>query len=242
MSLARLAHGHTLLEDLAVVTWAVPLPALASLLPAEVSPRSFTLSRHGDEGSGEVGLASLVAYRYRNFRFRGLPFARVAARQVHVRAHVQLGGEDGVWFFSTSLDHPFVFLPKGLWAMPWHRDRIQEEAVWEGEVLQREEVAVEGTRALRLRLGGPAAGPLLAHDLVHEVVHPAVGWWQRTRGAGLGCLRVGHTTAEPSPVGVQEASCALLEGLGLVEPGAWPLNALAARSAAIEVHTPPRRV
>lgn len=241
MSLARLAHGHTLLEDLAVVTWAVPLPALTSLLPAEVEARAFSLPGHGGQGD-EVGLASLVAYRYRDFRFRGLPFARVAARQVHVRAHVRLGGEDGVWFFSTSLDHPYVFLPKGLWAMPWHRDRIQEDAAWEGEVLQREEVVVAGPRAVRLRLGGPAEGPGLPPGLVQEVVHPVVGWWHRTRGARLGCLRVGHTTAEPSPIGVQEASCALLEGLGLVEQSARPVSALAARTAAIEVHTPPRRV
>jgi hypothetical protein len=237
VTLARLAHGQTLLEDLAVVTWAVPVEALARRLPGQVEARTFSLP-----GGKQVGLASLVAYRYRDFRFRGLPVARVAARQVHVRAHVRLRGEDGVWFFSTSLDHPFVFLPKGLWAMPWQRDRIVAAAEWEGGHLVAEEVVVEGPRAVHLRLGGRPEGPGLPADLVQEVVHPSVGWWRRTRGPRLGCLRVGHTRAEPGPVGVQAASCALLEDLELVEPGDAPVSALAARTAAIEVHTPPRRV
>jgi len=237
MNLARLTHGHTVLEDLAVVTWAVPPAALQDLLPPQVEARRFDLP----DAPG-VALASLVAYRYRGFRFRGAPFASITATQVHLRAHVRLGGEDGVWFFSTSLDHPLARLPRTLWAMPWHRDAIRDEATWGDDGgLERLEVAVDGEREVEVVLAGRPAEPL-SEDVGEALVHPPVGWWHRTRGSRLGCLRVGHTEAVADPVGVHVARCATFEQLGLVEPGALPVSALVAHRAAFEVHTPPRAI
>nr|BFE81370.1 hypothetical protein GCM10020093_039710 [Planobispora longispora] len=121
----RWHHAETELDDFAIVSYRVSAEALGRLLPAGFAPMEFAFD------GGAAAMVSAVAFRDRDFHFRFCPPAAISCGQINYRAYVTAGGEPGVWFFGTSLDHPVVAVPRLLWGMPWRRERIRITADWD---------------------------------------------------------------------------------------------------------------
>ena len=225
-----------------MVSYRVDPERLAAILPAEVDPEVFAFD-DGTEGS----LVSAVPFVDRDFHFRFFPLVKVSCGQVNYRAYVTFRGERGVWFFGTSLDSVFVTLPRYVWQMPWHRDRISIEGRWDGDRCESWAFSATGWGAGTCRLAATGE-PLTRLDgftdldeTVEVLTHPMTGWYQRSRG-GLGRYSVWHDVLGVRPCAVDEARFAVFERLGLVEPGAEPHSAVVARTVHFDVHTPPTKV
>lgn len=226
-----------------MVSYRVDAERLAAILPAEVEPDVFAFD-DGTEGS----LVSAVPFVDRDFHFRFFPLVKVSCGQVNYRAYVTFRGERGVWFFGTSLDSVFVTLPRYVWQMPWHRDRLSVTGDWDDAGRCRSwsfEASGWGEGACRLSAtGGPLArldGFADLDETIEILTHPMVGWYQRRRG-GLGRYSVWHDVLGLRPCAVEAARFVVFERLGLVEPGAMPHSAVVARTVHFDVHTPPIRV
>jgi hypothetical protein len=225
-----------------MVSYQVPADALAAVLPAEVEPDVFAF----DDGTS-ASLVSAVPFLDRDFHFRFFPLVKIGCGQVNYRAYVTFRGERGVWFFGTSLDSVFVALPRYAWQMPWHRDRISIEAGWDGDRCESWTFAATGWGEGECRMtstGEPLErldGFADLDETVEILTHPMAGWYKRSRG-GLGRYTVWHEILGVRPCVVDEARFTVFERLGLVEPGAAPHSAVAARSVHFDVHTPPTKV
>jgi hypothetical protein len=207
-----------------------------------------------DERAG-TALISAVPFLDRDFRFRALPFAKVSCGQVNYRAYVRRGEQRGVYFFGTSLDSIFVLLPRIVWRMPWHRDRMRIDAAWE-DVRNTAEgghcasyrldahgswgTAVVRAHGTGRRLPDPACFTD-AGDCRAVMLDPFVGWYGRRNGRGLGRYTVWHEPLDLEEVIVDEARFQVFDDLDLLDPGQAPLAAGVQRSVAFDVHTPPIR-
>lgn len=229
-------HSATALDRFAIVTWAVEPERLAAILPAGFSPERFEL----DDGT-QASLVSAVSFLDRDFRFRGAPFVRLSCGQVNHRAYVRRGGEPGVWFVGTSLDHVLVAIPRVLWRMPWHRERIEVEATWGEAGCTAMTVEVIGAwGAMDIELGGePATVPSALRSPLHT--DPFVGWYPRL-GGGIGRYTVWHEPIGLQAVSVHHARAQPFEALGVLDAGQPPVGALVSRTIDFDVHTPPRRI
>jgi uncharacterized protein YqjF (DUF2071 family) len=243
----RWFHSSSWLDDLAIVSWSVPLDRLAAQLPKGFEPIAWPT-----ESGTELGLVSCVAFQDRDFRFRFWPWTQVRCGQVNYRAYVRCRGEPGVWFFGTSLDHPLVVVPRRLWRMPWHRDQVAVRASWHGQRLDRYRVHGDGPWAsLSLELTGvdvdPGIHPIptLATSESGEIsaiyTDPIRGWFRRTDGK-LGAYSVWHSRMRMVPANVIDARSGLFEALGLISAEQPPIDARVIREVRFEVHTPPRRL
>ena len=238
----RWCHAATELDAFAMVTYRVDADLVAEVLPAEVVPDRFTF----DDGT-EGALVSAVPFLDRDFHFRFFPLVKVGCGQVNYRAYVTFRGERGVWFFGTSLDSVFVALPRFVWQMPWHRDRIRIDHSWSGDRCLSWSFAASGWGAGQCRIetsGEPLArldGFTDLDETLEVLTHPMVGWYQRQRG-GLGRYSVWHPVLALEAGTAPEARFAVFERLGLVEPAQAPHSAVVARSVHFDVHTPPTRV
>jgi hypothetical protein len=243
MSRARPArrwfHASTGLDDFALVTWPADPERLGRLLPAGFEP---------DVRAG-VALVSAVAFRADHFRFNVAPWPRVSGGQVDYRAYVRRGDETGVWSLGSSFDNALVAVPRMLWRMPWHRDRVGIVAEWDGDAGPSWRLGVTGAwgeAAIALRgTGGrfvPPAGFADATAVSAVLLDPVVGWYGRRDGSGVGRYSVWHPPLEPVPAEVDAADARVLTDLGLVEPGAGPVSAGLQRRVHLDVHTPPTRV
>lgn len=231
-------HACTALDDFAIVTYAVDPARLRTVLPAGFDPDLI------DVGGRERGFVSAVPFRDRDFCFRGMSLITLSCGQVNYRAYVRRGGERGVWFFGTSLDSWLVAVPRRLWSMPWHRDRIELRATWTASACERWSLAVAGAwgRA-RSTLRGTRRRVELGWlgDLARSVLlDPTTGWYRRRDGA-LGRYSVWHRPLEPFEAEVESAHFSVFEDLGLVHPADEPISALVQQTVDFDVHTPPRR-
>lgn len=239
---ARWCHAATELDEFAMVSYRVPTEALAAVLPEAVEPDVFAF----DDGTS-ASLVSAVPFLDRDFHFRFFPLVKVACGQVNYRAYVTFRGERGVWFFGTSLDSVFVALPRFVWQMPWHRDRISLEGSWDADRCESWAFSAAGWGAgtCRMAATGEPLGRLDGFadldETIEVLTHPMTGWYQRSRG-GLGRYTVWHDVLGVRPCAVDEARFAVFERLGLVEPGAEPHSAVVARTVHFDVHTPPTKV
>src|SRR4051794_11053796 len=186
----RWTNAQTILDCFALVTYAVEPARLARTLPEGVEV---------DERGG-TALISAVPFLDRDFHFRALGFYKVSCGQVNYRAYVRHGDRRGVFFFGTSLDSIWVHLPRVVWRMPWHRDRICISAEWEGD--QRcasyrfDASGSLGAGVLRARgTGRPMPNPMCFTedgDCRATMLDPFVGWFQRRGGHELGRYSVWH--------------------------------------------------
>ena len=237
-----------MLDSFALVTYAVEPGRLARVLPDGIV---------ADERGG-VALISAVPFLDRDFAFRSLPFAKVSCGQVNYRAYVRdlgrRGDERGVWFFGTSLDSVFVLLPRIVWRMPWHRDRLRIDADWTPhcETYRFSAAGVWGSALLRLRgTGRPAPDPACFTDPADcraTLFDPYIGWYGhgglaagRCNGAS-GATRCGTSRCSSEEDIVDEAWFQVFHDLDLVDAEQAPLAAGVQRSVAFDVHTPPTRV
>lgn len=239
----RALHATTDLDDFAMITYRVDTERLRRRVSTPFVPDVFDFD-DGTQGS----LVSAVPFLDRDFFFGLLPFVKVSCGQINYRAYGSVDGVRGVWFFGTSLDHPFVVLPRVAWRMPWHRDRIRIDSDWDGPGPVTWRLAATGawgTAAVDLvGTGAPLArldGFASLDETIEVLTHPMCGWYQRTQG-GVGHYTVWHPVLEPQVAEVRSARFAVFEDLGLVAPGAEPHSALLQRTVHFDVHTPPRRL
>jgi hypothetical protein len=237
------------LDDLAIITWMVPADALREHLPEGLEPLEW------NSNSGPTSLISMVAFRDRGFRFNFCPIARLSGGQVNYRAYVRRGGLTGVWFFGTSLDHRLVGIPRTLWRMPWHRDRVAVAADWDGGQLHEWSLRADGdwgsARVLLRGRGDPGGGdgpfnpPVhgvdIGRDLAPVLVDPQRGWFRRTDGL-LGRYSVSHPPMSLLRADVLLARTDVFSRLGLVPAEQAPVDARVTGRIRFDVHTPPRRV
>ena len=236
----RWTNAQTVLDRFALVTYAVEPARLTRALPY-----GFV----AEERAG-TALISAVPFLDRDFRFRALPFAKVSCGQVNYRAYVTHGEQRGVYFFGTSLDSVWVHLPRVVWRMPWHRDRMQVDATWSDDdgrctSYRLEAEGTWGTARLRAhgtgrRLPDPACfvDPV---DCRAVLLDPFTGWYGRRNGRGLGRYSVWHEPLDLEEVVVDEARFQVFDDLDLVDHDQAPLAAGVQRSVAFDVHTPPVR-
>lgn len=234
-------HSRTTLSPLAVVTWTIEPERLARALPAGVDPDVV------DVDGTPVALGSLVAFVARDFHFRGVPFVRHSFGQVDHRVHVRRGDQRGVWFVAASIDSPVAWLPRAVWAMPWHHDRIRIDAepdahLDRGDGLRRFDLSTTGgTRGSEIELvvGGDDQ-PDGGYD-VAAITDPTLGWYPRTRG-GIASYEVRHPPFELRPMVARHAVAGALRHLDLIDQDQPPLAAGVAAASTLELLTPPRRV
>jgi uncharacterized protein YqjF (DUF2071 family) len=233
----RALRCHATIEDMAVVTWAVPPDTLEGRLPTAVVPRTWRTP------FGERALLSTVAYRYRNLWFRAAPFLPLRAVQVHHRLHVDFRGEHGVWFLGTWMDSPYANVPRRLWGMPWWRSEIGLAATWEsGRLVDHRTVVGEGEGQGAIHLEAPTDDDRVPPAIAELVVNPAQGWWKRTAGPHVGALAVGHRPQKGHQASVVTAGFHPLVAAGMVSDEAQPWFARVVRNFELAVGTPPRTI
>ena len=200
---SRLRDVTTDLLDFAIVTYAVEPEALARHLPPGFEPETFTL------GDGRrAAFVSAVPFRDKNFRFGFAPFFRSTMGQTNYRAYIRHRGARAVWFFGTSLDSPWVWIPRLVWKLLWHPARMRFESVARApsaSARHRPQGPVPGLREPRTD-DARGCSALRAGAAQHGVPHlPAAEAAERTLGAHapLGPATVtpgcGRRAARPRP-------------------------------------------
>ncbi len=203
------------LEHFAVVTFAADRAAVAALLPEGVEV--------------DLPLVSAVAYCYVGLGLRGLPGPRLSAAQVHLRAYVRVGDEQGVWFLRTVQDSRWATLPRHLWGMPWVRGTVTMSEPSAGRVA----VAAEGIDLEVDRAPTGASTP----DIPVEVSAATVGWFDGRDGVRR--FEVAYGDGQVQPACAPTARVVPFESLGLVGPTDTPQSAFLRPSTAIEIRLPP---
>jgi hypothetical protein len=237
----RWHHASTTLENFAVVTLRVDPDRLRLQVPARFTPSTFTLA----DGT-TASLVSVVAFVERDFAFRFAPVVRISGALVDYRAYGHVDGESGVYVFATSLDHPFVAVPRVLWRMPWRREPVRIDGRWNGDGSAHLHIATDGAGGLALDLVG-RAGPLgildgfaTADEAVEVLTHPMVGWYGTDDD--LHRYSVWHDVLVPHEATVERARIPVFDALGLGCGAETVHSALVVERATFDVHTPPRRV
>ena len=213
-----------LLEDFAIIEWAVDPGRLKAQLPPGFEP---------EERSGAAYVA-MVAFRNHGFHFRGAPFVRLSCGQADYRTFVRHGGERGVWFFGGSLSSRLVRVAISLWKMPWHHDSIDIATSLENETCSHWRLAATGD-------WGAASVALTTTGRAFDEATPLVGWYPRTDG-GVGRYSVWHEPLQLREAVTDEARCDVFERLGLIDKDQQPIGAGVQRIIPFDVHTPPTNI
>jgi hypothetical protein len=173
-----------------------------------------------------------VPFHDRAFHFNGLPWPRLSCGQMNVRTYVRhRDGREGVWFFGTSLDSRLVVVPRLVWRMPWHRERVSVDERWA--------IEVDGPfGGARIQLE-PTDAPLGQSPWL---IDPELGWYpRRGRTTDVGRYSVWHEPLDLRASAVGGSRVDLLRTLDLAAADAPPAWAGVVDSTTFDVHTPPRR-
>jgi hypothetical protein len=226
--------------DFAIVTFTVDPGALRALLPGDVVPDVFTLS-----SGTPAAFVSAVSFRARRFHLRALAWPRASFPQTNYRAYVRVRGERGVWFLGTSLGSALAVLPRRLWGLPWHRDRIALEADWQGERCLRYSLRTDGWGEAELETVGRDQDERLdgftdEHQAREVLTHPLIGYFPRSDGQRVK-VTVWHPPLAPRQGDARRARFAVFERAGLVQPGQAPHSVLLQRETQFVTFLPPKR-
>jgi uncharacterized protein YqjF (DUF2071 family) len=230
------------LLDFALVTYAVEPEALARHLAPGFEPETFTL------GDGRrVAFVSAVPFRDKNFRFGVAPFFHFDMGQTNYRAYVRYQGARAVWFFGTSLDSPWVWIPRRVWRLPWHPARMRFQTRWSGERCEQYLLSTEGAWGqAELELTGSET-PMGCLDGFRDeeecavvLTHPLQGFYFRRDGR-LGTYSVWHERLRLQRATASKARFQVFESLGLTTPDRAPHSVLVQRSTEFIVFLPPKR-
>lgn len=231
----------TLLRDFALVNYAVSLKQLASLLPDGVEPERFEL----DDGR-EVGLVSAVPFRDVDFRFGFAPFFRSTMGQTNYRAYVLRNGRRAVWFFGTTLDSFWTWVPRKVWKLPWHPAQMRFESRWDAERCEHYRLDTKspgGDAELELvgtsRPMGRLDGFRSEDETAAILTHPLEGIYRR-RDKVLGTYSVWHERLRPLHAEVRTARFQVFEDLGLITANCQPHSVLVQRETEFIIFLPPK--
>jgi len=224
------------LDNLSVVTWAIPPSRLASRLPAPLAAETITI-----DGQPRA-LVSAVTFCNHDFRPTWLPLPGLTLGQtnyrVYVRCPASAGAERGVFFLGTTIDTAFASIPRRLWSMPWRRARYRFGPGW---------VSAAGEWPLRLRLEARRPGTPALPGFPDEatalgiLTQPWVGFY--ARGGGLGRYTIWHAPYECHTATLTEAHFPLLDTLGVVPLAEQqsPHSVLLTPRTRYNIYLPPRR-
>jgi uncharacterized protein YqjF (DUF2071 family) len=237
-----LGDVSSLLVDFAITTYDVDPAALASKLPAGITP---TVGRTKD--GRERAFVSAVTFLNTRFYVAFAPFVKLTCAQTNYRAYVRRGGVRGAYFFATHLDSIFVSLPRHAWGLPWSRSHVEQHAAWSdgGCAVYEWTGTGEHIERLRARGNGQPIGVLDGFSdeaTSREVMtHPEIGWLTRRNGTQA-TYSVWHAPLELERCDVDEARFERWERLGLVTEGQRPHSVLVQRHTQYLVRLPPRAV
>lgn len=229
------------LLDFAIVTYAVEPEALARHLPPGFEPETFTL------GSGRrAAFVSAVPFRDKNFRFGLAPFFRMSMGQTNYRAYVRYQGARAVWFFGTSLDSPWVWIPHLGWKLPWHPARMHFETRWSGEHCEQYRLSTQGAWGqAELEFSGSET-PMGCLDGFRDeeecavvLTHPLQGFYFRRDGR-IGTYSVWHERLRLQRATARLARFQVFELLGLTTAETVPHSVLVQRSTEFIIFLPPK--
>ncbi|MFT4975363.1 MAG: hypothetical protein ACI8S6_001250 [Myxococcota bacterium] len=216
----------SVLRDVTVLTWAVDPARLRPHVP-----EMFDL-----ELLDGAALISAVTFFNTSFRPHWLPLG-LSLGQTNYRVYVQREGRRGVFFVGTTIDTPFVGVPRYLWRMPWRRARYRFSP---GTV----EATGEWSMSLRFATSGPVSS-LAGYDRLEEglavLTQPWEGYYLGTSGR-VGRYTIWHAPYTPQTATVTEARFSLLDELDIV-PFSEQTKLHSAMSEAqtlYHVHLPPR--
>ena len=237
----------TTLEHFAIVTYSVDPDALARHLHPRFEPVLVEI-----QGAGLKGLISAVPFRDVDFNFEGLPRIRFAFGQTNYRAYVwdKERCSHAVWFFGTSLDSPASLIPRYVWKLPWHRDRIRFDCQFGTEGYEKYLIRTLGSwGGAYMELsdtGTPVADlegfPDLETGLV-VLTHPTNGFYFRRDGS-LGSYSIWHPRLNPTVGACISADFDVYERLGLLSKTEQmqPYCVMIQNKTEFAVYLPPQRV
>jgi hypothetical protein len=224
-----------LMQDFAIVTFAVDPDRLAALLPHSFEPDVFTL----DDGSS-AAFVSAVSFRVDSIAAAGvhIPLGYV---QVNYRAYIRRHGEQCVWFFGSTVGSPIVILPRTLIGAPWHRGDSSLEAAWDGERCSSYafsnrgdwgdgEFSCTGSGEPTPRLDGFAD----LNETLSVLGSPRSGFSLRRDGSILE-LRVEHPVLQTQLGTTNDARFTAFEDLNLYAPGSKPHSVLLQHETTFEL-------
>lgn len=214
----------TTLAHFAIVTYAVEPAALRKHVHERFELDCITRS----DGTRQA-LISVVPFLDLDFRLAAVPWPKWRFGQTNYRAYVTDSetGEHMAWFFGTSLDTPFVIVPRSAWRLPWHRGRIEFDVTYDQELGRHTSYRMSTRSAwapaeLELTDSGEPVTQLEGFaDLqagMQLLTHPMQGAFYRSDGR-LGGYRIWHERMQPTLGHATRASFPLLERLGLVADG-----------------------
>lgn len=241
------------LRHFAIVTYALPPERLRPHVDPRLELETAPL------GPGGEPRALVSAVPFLDWRFRAARFWTPPQRfgQTNYRAYVRERetGRRAVWFFGTTLDSPFVLVPRHLWRLPWHAGTMRFACEFEGSgpSASYRRYALTTTRCpeasadLELEGTGEQAGRLDGFDDEETglvvVTHPLVGYYRRRDGR-LGSYSIWHDRLRLERARARRAYFSLFERLGLLsaEEQRSPHSALVQPEAEFTIYLPPRLV
>jgi len=209
-----------------VVTWAVAPERLRPHVPPELEL---------ERCQGQA-LISAVTFYNTNFSPHWSPLG-LSLGQTNYRVYVRHEGRRAVFFIATTIDTAFVFIPRGLWKMPWRRARYRFS---QGSA----EAAGDWSMALSYTLGGSLSMLAGYGDLdegLTVLTQPHIGYYLGSNGR-LGRYTIWHAPYQAEVAVVSRARFGLLDALDIVPFSSQRCvhSAVYTARSLYHVHLPPR--
>lgn len=238
------------LKHFALINYALPKSRLEQYIPQDrFEIPVFTI------GGKQLAMMSAVPFFDEDFHFmRVFPFLKLSFGQTNYRVYVidKKTSEHVVWFFGTTLGSTVVYLPKGIWRIPWHYAtyRIDCDYDVQSNRYRTFEYLIESKwAAARIKLedtGEPVSsveGFSSFEEMQLILTHPVGGYFYRS-DKRVGSYSVWHqeipiTTARP-----KDLYFSLYERLGLLskEEMQQPHSVFVCPLTEFKVLLPPRVV